>query len=118
MRHLFFLSLILSIFHSSYVFSELYTQTDNIYEVKSIFSGYEEGWVFFQIDGQVPNPNNCTSGDGGNSILGVDPTRSNADQVLSVLLYAQATSQKVGFQIYDSSCVGSHRVIRRVRVVK
>ncbi|WP_146171247.1 hypothetical protein [Saccharospirillum sp. MSK14-1] len=111
MKKILFLITLLVVSHSAY--AESYTEVNNL-KVKSVFAGYEEGWAFFELESTVVNPNGCVSGQ--NKIMGIDPERSDVDQVLSVLLYAHSSGRTIGIQIYNESCVYDHPVIRRVRV--
>ena len=95
---------------SSGVFAESYTAANGL-KVTSVFAGYENGEAFFEVNGAAVNPASC-----GGTPIAVDATRSNAGQVLSVLLYAHAAGKTVDLHIYDESCLGGHRVLRRIKV--
>ena len=98
---------------STFAIAEPYS---NVYGliVEDVYAGYEGGIIFFGVDSNVTNPNNCPAG--AQRIIGIDPNRGSVDHVLSVLLYAHASGKKVDIQVYDESCVGNHIVARRVKV--
>jgi len=110
----FLLSCVFYCFFSS-VFAEEYIYVSGL-NVTDVFVGYEEGNLFFTVNDSVDNPAECIAG--GGSTLSVDPDRSNANHVLSVLLYAHASNKKIDIQVYKSSCFSNHRIIRRVKVTQ
>lgn len=98
---------------SAFVNAESYTYVSGL-TVNNVYAGYVEGHVFFDVNSDVPNLNNCSAG--GQRTIGADPARGNIDHVLSILLYAHAAGKKIDIQVYDQSCISNHIVIRRVKV--
>jgi hypothetical protein len=92
------------------------TVTQGNVNVVKVLAGYTSGEVYFYTDIAPVNPNNCSITNDNNKILAVDPSKSNVDQVLSILLMAKASNAKLEIQVYDDSCYGSYAVIRRVAV--
>lgn len=109
----YFFLICISVLFSIKSYGETYTYVNGLI-VKEIYAGYEEGHIFFGVNKDVANPNGCSSG--AQRTIGVDPSRGNVDHVLSVLLYAHAANKNVDIQVYDSSCIANHIVIRRVKV--
>ena len=93
--------------------AESYTNVNGL-TINNVYAGYVEGHVFFDVDSDVPNLNNCSAG--GQRTIGADPARGNIDHVLSILLYAHAAGEKIDIQVYDQSCISNHMVIRRLKV--
>ncbi|WP_039983663.1 hypothetical protein [Vibrio sagamiensis] len=91
--------------------------TQGSLKVKKILTGYPEGEIYFLVDRQPVNPNNCTlTAPGHMMLLAVDPKRSDVSQVLSVLLTAKASSSNIEIQVYDDYCRGNYGVIRRIAI--
>jgi len=97
---------------SAYVNSESYTPS-NGHKVTSVYSGYTSKEAYFEISGAGINPAACS---GANGPIAVDSQKSDVGHVLSLLLYAHATDKTVDLQLYDESCWGGHRVLRRIKV--
>ena len=85
-------------------------------KVTKIMTGYSGGEAFFLLEQEVLNPNDCSGTTPTNRVLAIDPTKSNVDQVISVLLTAFSLGKNVEVQIYDNSCFKGHAVIRRVAI--
>jgi len=97
-------------FFSAYALAEPYTPS-NGHKVTSVFAGYLDKEAFFEIDGAGINPAECTG-----TPIAIDPQKSDVSHVLSILLYAHASGKSVDLQIYNESCLGGHRVLRRIKV--
>lgn len=85
-------------------------------KVTKIMTGYSGGEAFLVIDKTPLNPNDCSATTSTSKTLAVDPSKSDVDQVISVLLTAFTSGKDVEVQIYDNSCFNGHAVIRRVAI--
>lgn len=85
-------------------------------KVTKVMAGYDGGEVYFLVDRAPLNPKECASTTSSYYVLGVDPLKSNTDQVISVLLTALLTGKQVEIQVYDDDCLNQHAVIRRVAI--
>ncbi len=83
--------------------------------VTKVFAGYSHKGIFFNISAsETSDPAEC--GAGLPHTFFVDPDFSDVNHVLSVLLYAHASSKTVDVEFYDNQCTQNHRVIRKIAV--
>lgn len=95
---------------ASHAEAEAYTASYGL-KVTAIYAGYSEKQAYFEVSGSIADPAEC-----GGQPIKVDPARSDVGHVLSVLMYAQASEKTVDLHIYNESCEGGHRVLRRIKV--
>lgn len=80
--------------------------------VEKVFVGYGHGGIFFSVATEIQdNPKGC--GVVG-ATFSVDPSLSNVEHVLSVLLAAHLSDRSIDFEVYDTLCFQNHRVIRKI----
>ena len=85
-------------------------------KVTKVMTGYSGEEAFFLVDEVPSNPNECVGTTSTYHVLAVDPSKSNVDQVVSILLTAFASGKNIEVQVYDDSCFNGHAVIRRVAI--
>lgn len=106
--------LLLMVLTSPFAVAGKVTQDD--LKVTRVMTGYLSGEAFFLVDKPPANPNGCPGTTASYYVLAVDPSKSNVDQVVSVLLTAFVSGKNVEVQVYDDDCFSGHAVIRRVAI--
>ena len=68
--------------------------------IKSVWAGYSDGYILFETNEGLSNPNSCSGG----QYYAMDQGSADVDSALAILLSAQARGAKINFVIDTSKC--------------
>jgi hypothetical protein len=80
--------------------------------VTEIWSGYKGGLILFKLDIAHINPKSCT----GSGFYSVNPSTSDADHFLSMLLTAKSTGNPVKIMLSSTECYYNYPTALRMGV--
>ena len=85
-------------------------------KVQQIYAGYQNKNLFFSINDNPRNVNECPSTKPSNPIIAVSPGLSDTNHVMSLLMMAKSMDLNVHLDLYSEQCYGTHVVLRRLYI--